>query len=47
MEGAGLISRTIAELTNIIYQNTDLRALPQLAARAHSLGLPIRQEFTI
>lgn len=43
MEGGGMFSKTISELTTIIYNHTDHKALPHLA---YSVGLPIREGYS-
>jgi hypothetical protein len=39
-------SGTVSQLASVIYANLDTRLQPTLAARANSLGLPVREGFT-
>jgi hypothetical protein len=46
MEGIGMFSKTITELTNIIYQNSSIKLNSQVLGKAYSLGVPIKEDYS-
>jgi hypothetical protein len=48
MEREGMFtSSTVTGLCSKLFAHLDTRSLPQLTARAHSLGIPIREGYSL